>query len=228
MMACNALMHRVPSGKLEGQKNAKGILPSDSDGNFAEQAVTTDLLRTLIQRDVMKHKSSELVMYAENQLAAAGELWASYAGAQPQNDYAAQSAGSDKLGPLRAALQNCADYLQIARAYAPETPLPVYKARPLNGIWAAAPYLHNGSVPTLYDLLLPQGKRPKTHGYFDGEMDISKVGLKDASPKPGAFVFNSYDKDGTVILGNWNGGHEYGTQLSEADRLDLIEYLKGL
>jgi hypothetical protein len=38
-----------------------------------------------------------------------------------------------------------------------------YQARPLNGIWAMAPYLHNGSIPTLYDLLLPKkcGKEPK-------------------------------------------------------------------
>jgi hypothetical protein len=228
MMACNALMHRVPSGKFEGQKNVKGYMPSGSDGNFADHAATTDLLRVLIQRDVMAHKADSLLMFADNQLAAAGEMLTRYAYAEYQNDFGAQSINSDKLGPLRAALQNCADYLQTARVFAPDTPLPVYKARPLNGIWATAPYLHNGSVPTLYDLLLPQIKRPKAFGYFDGEMDLKKAGLKDASANPAAFIFQAYDKDGFVIPGNWNGGHDYGTGLNEQDRLDLLEYLKGL
>jgi hypothetical protein len=222
------LLHRVPSGLLEGQKNVKGVMPAASDGNFADHAVTTDLLRILIQRDVMAHKANNLFMFADNQLAAAGDMLVRYAYAEYQNDFGAQSSSSDKLGPLRAALQNCADYLQTARAFAPDTPLPVYKARPLNGIWATAPYLHNGSVPTLYDLLLPQNRRPKTFGYFDGEMDLQKAGLKDASANPSAFIFQTYDKDGFVIPGNWNGGHDYGTRLNEQERLDLVEYLKGL
>ncbi len=228
MMACNALMHRVPTGRFEGQKNVQGLMPTSTDPNFADYAVTTDLLRVLIQRDVENHKTKELLIYADNQLAAVGDLLTRYVYADTENDYLPQAASTDKLAPLRAALQNCADYLQIARAFAPETPLPVYKARPLNGIWATAPYLHNGSVPTLYDLLLPQNKRPKSFGYFDGEMDLVKAGLKDASSNPAAFQFKTYDADGTVIVGNWNGGHEYGTKLSEAERFDLIEYLKGL
>ncbi len=51
-----------------------------------------------------------------------------------------------------------------------------YIARPLNGIWATAPYLHNGSVPTLYDLLLPAEQRPRTFYTGSNEFDPVKVG----------------------------------------------------
>jgi hypothetical protein len=227
-MACNALMHRVPTGRLEGQKNVKDIKPSKTDENFADHAVTTDILRVLIQRDVLAHRTSFLIAFADNQIAAAGEQLAQYVYAETGIDYRGQSASDDPLAPLRAELQNCVDYLQIARGFYPKMPLPVYKSRPLNGIWATAPYLHNGSVPTLFDLLQPQSKRPKTFGYFDGEMDVEKGGLKNTAANPQSFIFQTYDNEGTVILGNWNGGHEYGTKLSQQEKYDLVEYLKGL
>jgi cytochrome c553 len=228
MMACNALMHRVPSGRFEGQTNAKGIMPSLSDVKFADYAVTTDLLRVLIQRDIFAHKADNIEVFANNQWQAAGDVLVQYAYAAIDNVFGEQGADDDPYGPLRAALQNCSNYLQIARGFAPDEPVPVYKARPLNGIWATAPYLHNGSVPTLYDLLLPQIKRPKIFGYFDGEMDTHKVGLKDASANPKAFIFRTFNEDGSVIIGNWNGGHEYGVTLDEQQRMDLLEFVKGL
>ena len=54
----------------------------------------------------------------------------------------------------------------------------VYKARPLNGIWATAPFLHNGSVPTMYDLLLPVAERPKTFYLGSREYDPEKMGYR--------------------------------------------------
>ncbi|MBZ5505293.1 MAG: ribonuclease E [Acidobacteriia bacterium] len=114
-----------------------------------------------------------------------------------------------------------------------------YKARALNGIWATAPYLHNGSVPTLYDLLLPQNPedakdpikaapcvpnpdyRPCKFMVGSREFDPEKVGLKSSGYD--GFSFN------VRLPGNGNGGHEYGTKvLSKEDRLDLLEYLKTL
>ena len=106
-----------------------------------------------------------------------------------------------------------------------------YKARPLNGIWATSPYLHNGSVPTLYDLLLPVNKRPVTFTTGQMEFDAKKVGhhyyasiaASGSSPdKRAPFLLD------TRLKGNYNTGHEYGTDLSETDRLALIEYLKSL
>jgi hypothetical protein len=96
-----------------------------------------------------------------------------------------------------------------------------YEARVLEGIWAAAPYLHNGSVPTLDDLLKPANQRPAVF-YIGTNYDISKVGLASSqTPSPG------YEYR-TSVKGNGNGGHEYGTQLSAPQKTALIEYLKSL
>lgn len=105
-----------------------------------------------------------------------------------------------------------------------------YKGRSLNGIWATAPYLHNGSVPTLYDLLLPKrgpkdppgGEyRPDTFMVGSHEFDPVKVGLK--SEGYAGFLFD------VKVRGNSNAGHDYGTRdLSKAERMDLLEYLKTL
>lgn len=111
-----------------------------------------------------------------------------------------------------------------------ENPFLAYKARPLDGIWATAPYLHNGSVPSLYDLLLPAAKRPKTFYLGHTEFDARKVGVSQARNKQQKmFLFRARDKFGYPIPGNGNQGHEYGVdQLTETDRWALVEYLKSL
>jgi mono/diheme cytochrome c family protein len=77
------------------------------------------------------------------------------------------------------------------------------------------------AVPTLYDLLLPPAERPSefTTGRF--EIDVERVGIVH-TPFEGGFLFD------TTIDGNRNGGHEYGTSLSDDQRWDLVEYLKTL
>lgn len=102
----------------------------------------------------------------------------------------------------------------------PSAELMSYKARPLNGVWASAPYLHNGSVPTLYDLLLPPAERPRKFAVGRWEYDPRKVGYVSAGQVP--FVLD------TSVIGNSNRGHEYGIKLTEADRWALVEYLKTL
>lgn len=102
-----------------------------------------------------------------------------------------------------------------------------YKARPLNGIWSSAPYLHNGSIPTLFELLLPADQRSKSFYLGASEYDPVKVGYV-SHKDPNAFYFD------TQLAGNSNLGHEYGTgndglaKLSEAERYALLEYLKTL
>lgn len=104
---------------------------------------------------------------------------------------------------------------------------PAYKARPLNGIWATAPYLHNGSVPSLYHLLLSPKDRPKTFTVGSREFDAKNVGFKtDAIGFP---TFRARNDDGTPIAGNSNEGHDYGgSSLTDDERWDLVEYLKTL
>lgn len=101
--------------------------------------------------------------------------------------------------------------------------LMVYKARPLNGIWATGPYLHNGSVPNLYELLLPSGRRSRTFRVGSRELDEDRIGFRS---DVGPFLFD------TALPGNANTGHEgpaYGTeQLDDAQRRQLLEYLRTL
>lgn len=97
----------------------------------------------------------------------------------------------------------------------------VYAARPLSGVWATAPYLHNGSVPSLYALLLPGAKRPAEFYTGSREYDPKSLGYLTT---PGAVAFR-FDTQGN---GNSNRGHEYGTSLSDDDRYALLEYLKTL
>jgi len=102
-----------------------------------------------------------------------------------------------------------------------QPPYGPYAARPLYGIWAAAPYLHNGSVPTLYDLLLPPEQRPKKFVLGAREYDPVKLGF---------VVETSCSQQDCVVdttqTGDGNGGHLWGTDLSDPDRMALLEYLK--
>jgi hypothetical protein len=97
-----------------------------------------------------------------------------------------------------------------------------YRARPLNGIWASAPYLHNGSVPTLADLLEVEEDRPEVFSISKKPtFDPVRVGLV---PSDATQAFQ-YD---TRIPGNSNSGHVHGTNLPPVDKAALLEYLKSL
>jgi mono/diheme cytochrome c family protein len=108
-----------------------------------------------------------------------------------------------------------------------------YVAPPLDGIWATAPFFHNGSVPTL-EAVLDSSKRPTfwTRSFKDDDLDFSAVGWattvvdhgKDAEPNASTKK-KIYD---TTQPGYGNGGHTYGDALSDADRAAVIEYLKTL
>ena len=106
-----------------------------------------------------------------------------------------------------------------------------YKARPLAGIWATAPFLHNGSVPSLYQLLSPQDERATTFYKGTFEYDPRHLGYRTEAFSNG-FVFD------TRITGNHNSGHEFragkrgngviGRLLQPQERWALLEYLKVL
>ena len=108
---------------------------------------------------------------------------------------------------------------------------PIYKARPLNGIWAVAPYLHNGSVPNLYLLLSPQEERPDQFWLGRKQFDPVNVGYSLEKIEGG------YLSD-VGRAGNSNEGHEFkngprgkgviGPALSPDERWAIIEYLKSM
>jgi hypothetical protein len=100
-----------------------------------------------------------------------------------------------------------------------------YEARVLEGIWAAAPYLHNGSVATLDDLLKPADQR-RASFKIGPNYDIEAVGL---SVEQDRFDYELQTTDCNDLgSGNSNCGHEYGTDLTDDDRRALLEYLKSL
>ncbi len=107
-----------------------------------------------------------------------------------------------------------------------EAPPPAYESRVMNGVWAAAPYLHNGSVPTLADLLEPAANRPVSFK-VGRAYDIEKVGLAKEQP---AGVTSAYTADDCSKRdsGNSRCGHEFGTKLSAEEKKALLEYLKSL
>jgi len=116
--------------------------------------------------------------------------------------------------------------------------LMVYKARPLAGVWATAPYLHNGSVRNLYQMLSPQHERDSKFFIGRPEFDPVQVGIKIAEQKDGGFWLD------TSITGNANTGHEFrdgysawkegnppqfgviGPAYTSDERYEIIEYLK--
>ncbi|MGJ4961275.1 di-heme-cytochrome C peroxidase [Bradyrhizobium sp. HKCCYLRH3061] len=123
-----------------------------------------------------------------------------------------------------------------------------YRARPLNGVWATAPYLHNGSVPSLYWLLTPAAERPTSFCQGARDYDPKAVGFAvpkggESACKVGQTLFMASDSSGKPIKGNSTLGHSFegptkpnkdypngiiGGAFSEDERWDLIEYLKTL
>lgn len=120
-----------------------------------------------------------------------------------------------------------------------------YRARPLNGIWATAPYLHNGSVPSLYWLLKPQNERPTKFCMGRRDYDPVTVGFAvtaDERCKTGETQFSMTGSDGKPVQGNSVLGHSFelrdgeprrdgviGRMFKDDDeRYELIEYLKTL
>ena len=113
-----------------------------------------------------------------------------------------------------------------------------YKPRPLAGIWAVGPFLHNGSVPTIYQLLSPADSRDKKFWVGTRDFDPVNLGLSTRPLSKGGFLLD------TTVTGNSNIGHEFrrgyvpwklgnppqygviGPELTEAQRWQIIEYLK--
>ncbi len=99
-----------------------------------------------------------------------------------------------------------------------------YVAKPLVGVWLLAPYLHNGAVPTIADLLTPPAQRPARFYRGYDVLDTERLGFMASGAAAAAHGY-SFD---TGLRGNGNGGHLYGTDLSADDKRALIEFVKTL
>ena len=108
---------------------------------------------------------------------------------------------------------------------AADQPGAAYESRVLHGIWATAPYLHDGSVASLWELMLPAKQRMTSFKVGSRQFDPKNVGwATDQSP----FKSGTYRVDPANANGNGNGGHEFGSTLPEDQRRAILEYLKTL
>ncbi|XOF34329.1 MAG: di-heme-cytochrome C peroxidase [Candidatus Electrothrix sp. YB6] len=95
-----------------------------------------------------------------------------------------------------------------------------FKAGPLLGMWATAPFLHNGSVPNMYELLSPPEERSKVFWVGNPELDLERLGYVSVE-QPGLFRFD------TSLPGNSNQGHIYPARpYTHEQKMAVIEFLK--
>ncbi len=139
---------------------------------------------------------------------------------------------AENIGPKFAAAYNASWFGQEKGIDAMDTPAG-YQAPPLDGVWATAPYFHNGSVPTLAAVLNSKA-RPKvfTRSFKTDEADYDKtaVGWKttEAKADPKASGFERRKVYDTTQPGRGNSGHTYGDDFTDAERAAVVEYLKTL
>jgi mono/diheme cytochrome c family protein len=213
-MTCNAFSRNASAGVLEGTPNRYR-----EGAALGARAQVQDML-TVTALGALAHKQPEFIKSVQ----------LSMAGKQPPPEAVpiGRAGGHGALGTSYGSSRKKLACTRVVQEACPKEALG-YKARPLNGIWATAPYLHNGSVPTLYDLLLPPDDRPKSFYVGAREFDPDNVGFVTKRGAENSFLFRTRDACGQTIPGNSNQGHDYGTyDLEEADRQDLLAYLKTL
>lgn len=204
-MACNALLYEARTGLLRGTREsffAGEPLPA--------VAPVGTMLATSV-KGALLGKAGQVVAAATGNFLGVGRRPQVF-----QGDVAAMT--PEQMREARRATCTSTDHELLA-----------YKARPLDGIWATAPYLHNGSVPTLYHLLLPAEQRPRSFHLGTRDYDPRHVGYDWRPAAPGnRFLFEAF-AGGSPMDGNANVGHDYGSRaMSEQQRWDLVEYMKTL
>lgn len=203
-MACNAFTYQIKTGVLEGTK--RDLISGALLGPIEP---TARVLETVVKGELAGQKR-ELIK------AALKAIFNSAPAPRPIPPGAFIDPDLERARRLQICMTTDSEILG-------------YKARPLTGIWATAPYLHNGSVPTLYDLLLPPSNRPRVFFVGTRRFDPAKVGYVTAQGADNPFRFVTHDTQNKPIPGNSNDGHDYGNaSLTEKDRWALVEYLKTL
>jgi hypothetical protein len=222
LMACNAFFRNASTGALAGRKYSGQFLTrplQPTDSVFGMLSVTVK--SALLQR--AKQIVKALARVGDEKMPPAGDSDKRPRMAPPQ-----ATASANPFPGLPAAYTSCVNHNWTAQ----DNLILGYKARPLTGIWATAPYLHNGSVPNLFQLLLPPERRMQSFWLGTRRFDPRDVGFVTEQSADNTFRFDTRDAQGNVIWGNFNGGHDYGNAELDRnggrDRRDLVEYLKTL
>ncbi len=155
-------------------------------------------------------------------------------GAYPEKRIRLSEVGTDPLRLQALTVQHRANYAASWFAHLgqqqTETEVDGYVAPPLDGIWASAPYFHNGSVPTLWDVLHPE-ERPSVWRRTGLGLDHQRLGLQVERLENMPRVDESYQRRwyfDTKRAGKSASGHDYPNALSEREKESLLEYLKTL
>jgi mono/diheme cytochrome c family protein len=209
LTATNIRDRRVDTSLLQGIQ----VLPLNLAGRFAAEDSASEYLSKLVARVILN-----------------GQSWRGLPPAPAGGSPYAPPATPDGPGisfPMPGRSESAAAALAGAEGtlFSPAAPEAggggAYKAGPLNGIWATGPFLHNGSVPTIWHLLQPPAERPETFEVGSRVIDEANLGFLWQAGM-GRFVFD------TRLPGNGNGGHLYGTGFTDAERRQMIAFLKTL
>ena len=234
MMARNFLTRNAKTGVLQGRR----VEPlSTNNEKFEARAPVGLMLKHLVQRAIIRSTPEIL---AEGQQRISLMLDEVRSSVDYQIDGAASTAkegtmlsGRFSFGGRSGLTKRVRDLsgrvLQAAESRletaisAPSEINLNYKARPLNGIWASAPYLHNGSIPNLDELLKRSRERSQS---------VFKVGSREFDPVKVGFKTDIGEDFDPALPGNLNTGHDYGPEdgrsFNEQERKQLIEYMKSL
>jgi hypothetical protein len=223
-MACNAYANSARTGSMILTPRGYFVVPGERPIILGSTAPEFDMLATAVV--------GSIVSYADKYKKVVNKVLAKELfdrKSTPHIDRLPQIKLSNLVPEIAPATVAPDKIAQLKQCLADDSPILGYKFRPLTGIWATAPFLHNGSVPTLYDLLLPPSDRPKSFYVGTREFDPVKVGFKTEQSAENSFLFRVFDDQGNPIQGNLNSGHDYNNAgLSAADREALVEYIKGL
>jgi hypothetical protein len=226
-MACNAYANSARTGSMILTPRGYFVVPGEKPIILGSTAPEFDMLATAVVGSIVGYAARYKELVKEVGAKELKELFDRKS--SPHIDLAPHIKLSNLVPEIEPATVAPDKIAQLKGCLADDSPILGYKFRPLTGIWATAPYLHNGSVPTLYDLLLPPSDRPKSFYVGTREFDPVKVGFKTEQSAENGFLFRVFDDQGKPIEGNRNSGHDYNNAgLSEADREALVEYMKGL
>jgi len=220
-MACNTATNEAVTGALRGER--RELI---GGGALGRVEPASEMLRVLVTQALLFQTSdvgASAVMSA----------WGSHPRPRIEASGGFEGAGGGARGGVAASRPGqytreerrarCIAALQVPNA----ARILAYKARPLTGAWATAPYLHNGSVANLYELLLPPAERSTRFNVGSREFDPVRVGYVTEARADNPFVFNARDEAGALIEGNANLGHDYNNSaLTPAQRWAIVEYLK--